>query len=96
MACLCLVLAMSGQAMMRQSHVDSCAFGYAGQRSAAFAAFFRGMTKHDGYFHMLMAGVCLGGFLFMSTAGESMWRSANKGVRRLAAAAACRQWCCCC
>lgn len=38
------------------------------------------MTKHDGYFHLLMTATLLGGFLFMSTAGESVWRSANKGV----------------
>lgn len=41
------------------------------------------MTKHDGYFHLLMTATVLGGFLFMGTAGESVWRNANKGVTAL-------------
>lgn len=53
---------------------------YAGVISGNFAAFFSSMTKHDGHFHLLMTAALLGGFLFMSTAGESFWRNANKGV----------------
>ena len=53
---------------------------YTGVISGNFYAFFRNMTKHDGYFHLLMTATVLGGFLFMSTAGESVWRTANKGV----------------
>lgn len=48
--------------------------------SANLAAFLRGMTKHDAYFHLLLGGVLVGGFLFMGTAGEAMWASMNKGV----------------
>ncbi|KAL3133238.1 hypothetical protein ABBQ38_007124 [Trebouxia sp. C0009 RCD-2024] len=47
--------------------------------SANLAAFLRGMTKHDAYFHLLLGGVLVGGFLFMGTAGEAMWASMNKG-----------------
>lgn len=48
--------------------------------SANLAAFLRGMTKYDGYFHLLMGGALVGGILFMGTAGEAMWASINKGV----------------
>lgn len=47
--------------------------------SGHLSAFLRGMTKHDGYFHMLLAGTLVGGMLFMATAGETMWNSLNKG-----------------
>lgn len=48
--------------------------------SANLAAFLRGMTKYDGYFHLLMGGALVGGILFMGTAGEAMWNTINKGV----------------
>lgn len=47
--------------------------------SANLAAFLRGMTKYDGYFHLLMGGALVGGILFMGTAGEAMWNTINKG-----------------
>ncbi len=49
--------------------------------SRNLSAMLRGMTRVDGYFHLLLAGALVGGLLFMNTAGESMWNSMNKGVR---------------
>ena len=45
-----------------------------------FGAFLRGMTRHDGYFHVLMAGTAIAGFLLMNSAGESLWDYLNRGV----------------
>ena len=47
-----------------------------------FGAFLRGMTRHDGYFHALMAGTAIAGFLLMNSAGESLWDYLNRGVRQ--------------
>ncbi|DBA97435.1 hypothetical protein WJX77_005859 [Trebouxia sp. C0004] len=47
--------------------------------SRNLSAMLRGMTRVDGYFHLLLAGALVGGLLFMNTAGESMWNSMNKG-----------------
>lgn len=47
--------------------------------SRSLSAMLRGMTRVDGYFHLLLAGALVGGLLFMNTAGESMWNSMNKG-----------------
>ena len=51
-----------------------------------FGAFLRGMTRHDGYFHALMAGTAIAGFLLMNSAGESLWDYLNRGVSQPCAA----------
>lgn len=62
--------------IMGQPHICCQSAGI----SANLAAFLRGMTKYDAYFHLLLGGVVVGGFLFMGTAGEAMWASMNRGV----------------
>ncbi len=61
----------------RCSAGHACRVGF----SRNLSAMLRGMTRVDGYFHLLLAGALVGGLLFMNTAGESMWNSMNKGVR---------------
>ena len=61
--------------------------------SANLAAFLRGMTRYDGYFHLLMGGALVGGILFMGTAGEAMWNSINKGVPPCILATVCLKFC---
>ena len=61
----------------RCSAGPACRAGF----SRSLSAMLRGMTRVDGYFHLLLAGALVGGLLFMNTAGESMWNSMNKGVR---------------
>ncbi len=64
---------------------ERCSAGHACRAgfSRNLSAMLRGMTRVDGYFHLLLAGALVGGLLFMNTAGESMWNNMNKGVRHI-------------